>query len=99
VTVAYAVDLAELDSVIARMTRFQELLDRQLTHLDDTVTHLHLSWTGVAATAQKAAHDEWTSGARDMHEGLGEMIAAARSAHERYRAAVAANQAMWEGLA
>ena len=98
-SVAYAVDLAELDDVIARMTHFQELLDRQLTHLDTTVAHLHLTWTGVAATAQKAAHEEWTSGAREMHEGLGEMIAAARLAHELYQAAVAANQAMWEGLA
>ena len=98
-SVAYAVDLDELDDVISRMTRFQGLLDRQLAHLDTTVEHLHLSWTGVAATAQKTAHSEWTSGARDMHEGLGQMIAAARLAHELYRAAVTANQTMWDGLA
>ncbi|MEO6511987.1 MAG: WXG100 family type VII secretion target [Nocardioides sp.] len=98
-SVAYAVDLDELDDVIARMTKFQSLLDRQIAHLDTTVADLHLTFTGAAATAQQAAHQEWARGAREMHAGLGEMIGAAKLAHANYLAAVRANQAMWGPLA
>lgn len=95
----YAVDLDDLDEAIARMTRFQDLLERQIAHLDTTVADLHLTWTGAAAEAQRAAHDEWATGARAMHEGIGDMIAAARLAHANYLAAVTANQEMWGPLA
>jgi WXG100 family type VII secretion target len=98
VTVRYGVDLDELDLTISELTKLQALLERQLTHLDETVEGLHVTWTGAAATAHRAAHVEWTRGAREMHTGLTEMIAAAKLAHGNYHGAATANQTMWGSL-
>jgi WXG100 family type VII secretion target len=98
VSVRFDVDLDELDDTIASMTAFLKRLEDRLDHLDTTVADLHLTWVGDAAVAQRAAHEEWTRGARLMHQGLGEMIAAARLAHANYSAAATANQQMWGQL-
>lgn len=97
-SVRFDVDLEELDDVIGRLTGFQRQFERRLEELDRTVADLHLTWTGQAAAAQRKAHEEWARGARQMHAGLVRMTAAARLAHDRYRAAAAANESMWGGL-
>jgi WXG100 family type VII secretion target len=91
----FTVDLEELDAVIGDLTGFESRFIGRLAELDDLVTHLHGTWTGDAAGAQKRAHEQWASGAREMHQALVEMREAAQRAHANYGAAADANAQMW----
>lgn len=92
----FTVDLEELDAVIGDLSGFENRLTGRLTELDDLVSALHLSWSGDAAGAQKGAHEQWASGAREMHQALVEMREAAQRAHANYGAAADANAQMWQ---
>jgi WXG100 family type VII secretion target len=94
----YSVDLDELDRVIADMTAFEGRLTKHLAALDATVATLHGTWSGDAARAQKAAHDRWTKGAKELHKALAEMKAAAARAHRNYTSAGEANVRMWRSV-
>jgi WXG100 family type VII secretion target len=91
----FAVDLDELSAVIGDMRSFESRFQSRLAELDDLVARLHGTWTGEAAAAQQAAHDEWKAGATEMHQALVEMRDAARRAHGNYTSAAEANRAMW----
>ena len=91
----FAVDLDELDAVIADMATFDERLTTRLAELDDMLAELHGVWTGAAADAQRQAHAQWTEGAAEMRKALLEMRDAARRAHANYSAAAEANARMW----
>ncbi|GAA3832740.1 WXG100 family type VII secretion target [Nocardioides panacisoli] len=92
----YKVDLDLLDQRIAQMERFEAALDRELARLDEAVSKLHDTWSGLAAQAQRDAHERWRQGARDMRTALGGLRAAARMAHGNYHGAIEANRTMWE---
>lgn len=91
----FSVDLDELTAVIEDMRSFEARLQDRLDELDDLMSRLHATWTGSAAQAQRAAHDEWRAGAAEMHRALVEMREAARTAHANYTAAAEANAGMW----
>ena len=91
----FAVDLAELDAVIADLRSFESTLRGRLVELDATVDELHGAWSGAAADAQKDAHARWKEGAEEMHRALVEMREAADRAHANYSAAADANARMW----
>ncbi len=77
----FTVDLDELDAVIGDLTGFETRFSGRLAELDDLINALHLTWTGEAAGAQKGAHEQWRSGALEMHHALVEMREAAQRAH------------------
>ena len=52
---------------------------------------LHGTWEGLAATAQREAHQEWSHGMAAMHAALSELRAAARLAHGHYVDAATTN--------
>ena len=56
---------------------------------------MQADWSGEAANAQSEAHRRIAAGAKDLHQGLAGMQAAARKAHASYSAAVQANVSTW----
>ena len=95
---AFGVDLEELDSVIADVERTETSLETLTTDLERQIAALQSVWEGLAADAQQAAQLEWDQGMRAMRTALGELRAAARSAHGNYTAGAEANVSMWESL-
>lgn len=91
----FTVDLEELDATVIRLDAFVEYLEGKLGELDRRIAGMRDDWTGDAADAQRTAHDEWTTGAQQMREGVDAMWAAARAAHSSYQAAVTANLRMF----
>ncbi|WP_063057440.1 WXG100 family type VII secretion target [Nocardia sienata] len=89
---AFQVDLEELDNITARVGNFIGFLSDSLTALDQRMTALHSTWGGEAATAQRDAFQQWAVGATDVAEGIDAMRKAARSAHDRYTAAIETNR-------
>jgi WXG100 family type VII secretion target len=94
--VRYQVDLDELRRVIDSLDAFQRMLDGRLTALDHVNGELHGTWEGEAAQANTIAHRKLTDGAREVHQALLAMHAAARQAHTSYRAAADANVQTWK---
>lgn len=94
----YTVQTEELDSVIARMARFEEDLAQAIDNADARVQQMHVNWSGEAAEQQRAAHERWQADAVRMHAALRRLRAIAQSAHANYTATVATNSAMWSGL-
>ncbi|MFI5716495.1 WXG100 family type VII secretion target [Nocardia sp. NPDC051750] len=92
---AFQVDLAELENITARVGNFVGFLADSLTGLEQRISTLHQTWGGEAATAQKDAFRQWSTGATDVAEGIDTMRLAARAAHDRYTAAIEANRQMF----
>lgn len=91
----YSVDLAQLAQVIDQLDRFDRYLESALDQVERRVNQLHGTWTGQAAQAHQAAHDEWKRGAGDMRTGLSTMRAIASTAHSNYTDAATVNSHMW----
>ncbi|MHA3703432.1 WXG100 family type VII secretion target [Jatrophihabitans sp. YIM 134969] len=91
----YRVDLDALDDTITFMQSTSDTVAAELAALDAHIAQLHDVWSGDAAGAQWAAHQEWSAGAAEMRAALDAMREAARTAHTNYSNAVAANQQMW----
>jgi WXG100 family type VII secretion target len=94
----YSVDLEELDLLVAEMTACERGLEELAADVEREMAALREVWEGLAAEAQRAAHEEWATGMAEMRQALGRLRAAARTAHDNYTAAGAANAAMWERL-
>ncbi len=91
----YSVDLAALDACVARIVALEDFAAKRLAEIDERVDHVQQIWTGEAAAAQRAAHQEWVTGFAIMQTGLKALRAAAAASHRNYSAAVAANASMW----
>lgn len=92
----YSVRLAQLAEVIERLERFDRHVEQALQDADRRVDALHVTWSGEAAVAHRAAHEGWVRGAAEMRAGLGRMRTVAATAHANYIGAVTANCRMWE---
>lgn len=90
----YSVDLEELAGVAAGMKAFQTSFEQRLGQLEKLVSDLHLTWHGEAAAAHLRAHQQWVTGAREMHEGISDMHGAATTAHDNYHSAGTSNAEM-----
>ncbi|GAA4376319.1 WXG100 family type VII secretion target [Nocardioides caricicola] len=88
----YGVDLDELVATVDEMARCGAALEALL----DEVARIQLPWSGRAADAQAAAQAQWEAGFRSMRAALGEMRAAADTAHANYADAADTNLRMWE---
>lgn len=95
---SHRVDLDQLEWAITDLEAFERHLEREVAKLEALVAELSGSWSGDAATAHQQAHQLWTQGASRMRTALAQMRSAARTAHDNYGAAVAANLAMWQSL-
>jgi WXG100 family type VII secretion target len=94
----FTVDLARLAEMIEQLSSFDRYLEQALDEAGRRVDELHVSWSGEAASAQRAAHQEWVRGAEDMRAGLATMRAIAATAHGNYSSAVTTNTRMWEQI-
>lgn len=96
---SYSVDPDELDQVISDLEALEAELSSATDDLARQMARLHETWEGLSAVAQREAHQEWEHGMVAMRGALGELRAAARTAHSNYGVATGANVSMWEGLA
>lgn len=91
----FRVNLPELDSVIADLSKFDQDAEAVSADVGKLVDDLRIGWTGDAAQAQRDAHDRWKHGAEEMRTALSDLHEVAKTAHENYSGAVAANVGMW----
>lgn len=91
----YRVDLGQLEAVMARLERFDRVLEWVLADADQQVERLHRTWTGQAAAQHREAHQKWAQGAADLKQALAEMHQVAATAHGNYSRAADTNVAMW----
>lgn len=94
----YSLDADELDAVITDLERTETALDAFTTDLEAQLRTLHDTWEGLAARAHVVAHEEWTTGMKDMREAIADLRAAARAAHGNYTGAAETNRSMWEQM-
>ncbi|TQM26215.1 WXG100 family type VII secretion target [Nocardia bhagyanarayanae] len=92
---SHRVDLALLDSIVARMKGFEGFFDEQIAAFDTAIGKLQTGWEGDAASAQQAAHSRLMAAAKEIRDGIEDMRLAAQAAHSNYTQAIAANVAMW----
>ncbi|MFI1463822.1 WXG100 family type VII secretion target [Nocardia carnea] len=84
------VDTDALDALNAQLRGLLGFTDDQLILLQQRMNQLHNGdgaaepWTGEAAAAARAAMDTWNAGAQKMRDGLAEMEAASKNAHNSY---------------
>lgn len=81
--------------LVAAMAQLDRDAEGICADVDATVTELHVSWSGEAAAAQRAAHDRWSAGAAEMRAALADLHRTGDTAHANYTAAITANQSMW----
>lgn len=91
----FEIDLVQLDGAVDTMASFGRFVEDSLADVERQVSDLHLTWSSPAATAQRAAHDRWATGVKEMRENLAELREVARIAHTNYQGAVDTNSRMW----
>lgn len=87
----YRVELEELLAFVDRLQAFEQRAEAIATRVDEQIASLHDSWSGEAATAHRAQHDEWMSAATQMREAVADMRDAAKCAHRNYTDAAQLN--------
>lgn len=94
----FSIDPDELDEVILDLQKCEQELQELADDLDRHMQTLQEQWEGLAADAQAEAHAEWTQGMLAMRSALGDLRAAARTAHGNYTTAARTNREMWSRL-
>ena len=87
----YRVELDELLAFADKLQAFEGRAEVIATQIDQRIAGLHETWSGIAATAHRAQHDEWVAGATQMREAVAELRAAAHNAHRNYTDAAQLN--------
>ncbi|WP_084505520.1 WXG100 family type VII secretion target [Nocardia harenae] len=95
----FSVDLAEVEQVISRLAGLAGFLADHIDQIDAKVSTLlgGTAWEGAAAQAYGTAQQQWSAGARQFVDGVREMSAAARTAHDSYTEAGAVNTRLFRG--
>lgn len=62
----YRVELDELLAFADKLQAFERRAEALATQIDQRIAGLHETWSGSAATAHRAQHDEWMAGATQM---------------------------------
>lgn len=92
----FTIDADELDEVIGDVVKCETALSTLTADLAKQIKALQSVWEGLAADAQKEAHEEWTTGMRGMRTALKDLRAAAKLAHTNYTGAAQTNLTMWK---
>jgi WXG100 family type VII secretion target len=87
----YRVELDELLAFANQLQAFEQRAELVATQVDERIVSLHDTWSGDAATAHRAQHDEWMAGAVQMREALTHLRDAAHGAHRNYTDAAQRN--------
>lgn len=87
----YRVELDELLAFIDRLQSFETRAQDIATGVDARISELHQTWSGDAAAAHRARHDEWMAAAAQMREALAKLRTAADGAHRNYTEAAQLN--------
>lgn len=87
----YRVELEELLAFVDKLQAFEQRAEAIASRVDGRVASLHTGWSGDAAAAHRASHDEWTAAATQMREAAAELREAAHTAHRNYTDAVRVN--------
>jgi WXG100 family type VII secretion target len=90
----YHVELEELLAFVETLHAFEQRADAIAARVDGQIADLHTSWSGDAAAAHRAHHDEWMTAATQMREALAQLREAAHTAHRNYTEAGLLNMAM-----
>ena len=85
------VELEELLAFVDRLQAFEQHAEAIATRVDGQIVDLHNTWSGNAAAAHRARHDEWMTAATQMREALAQLRAAAHRAHRNYTEAANLN--------
>lgn len=95
----YAVDLEELEGVIADLEKCERALESLTNDVEHHMKTLQSTWEGLSAQAQAEAQTEWEEGLADMRAALADLRAAARVASDNYQLMISTNTGIWRGLA
>ncbi|MFI6773620.1 WXG100 family type VII secretion target [Nocardia sp. NPDC050412] len=91
----FAVELDELEQIIARLSGLAAFIVDHLDEIDQRIATLRgTGWEGIAAQTYSEAHQQWITGAREFAEGIRDMTDAAKAAHEAYSEAAEVNSKM-----
>lgn len=80
----HRVELDELLTFVERLQSFEQRAETIASRVEQQVAALHDGWSGDAAAAHRAQHDEWMASSHQMREALGQLRAAAHNAHRNY---------------
>lgn len=94
----FAVEVEEVESVVADLAATQRRLEQLAADLDRQMSALHADWAGHAATAHDAARRRWRASLDDLGAALASLAAAGERAAGCYRAGCEDNVAMWRQL-
>lgn len=86
-TLAFSVDLDQLEQLAARMRGYKAAVADQLAVLEAKAKEVQAVWSGDAGVAYAQAHREWLAGVTDMQDGLAVLEDAVKMAHAGYTAA------------
>lgn len=90
----YRVELDELLAFVDTLQSFEQRAEAIASRVDGQIATLHVGWSGDAAAAHGASHDEWMAAANQMREALSDLRIAADTAHRNYTDAVRTNLEM-----
>jgi WXG100 family type VII secretion target len=90
----YRVELEELLAFVEKLSVFEQQAEAIAARVDGQIADLHTTWSGEAAAAHRANHDEWTAAAAQMRQALGQLRETAHTAHRNYTEAVKVNLEM-----
>lgn len=89
------IDLATLVELTGELESITTDMERELTSLDKAVKALEGKWEGETKGAFSGDYQSWRTTSTDLHGALKSLHASAKTAHDNYVAAKAANLSMW----
>jgi len=92
---AFRVDPVTLTEAVARMGDYVRYVESMVSEIDSLVAHVHVTWSGEAADANREAHRHWAHGEALIREALAQLRSAGATAHANYCEVMAVNLAMW----
>lgn len=90
----YRVELEELLGFVDKLQSFEQRAEAIAARVEGEIASLHETWSGEAAAAHRAQHDEWATAASQMREAINQLRDAAHSAHRNYTEAAQLNMDM-----
>lgn len=95
---SYALDSAELDTIIKELTACRAHLVERVNDLRLQVRRLHDTWDGLSAEAHLVAQAEIDQGLADMNAALAVFTRAQENARDGYQLVWDANVTMWTAV-
>ncbi|WP_067904767.1 WXG100 family type VII secretion target [Nocardia vaccinii] len=91
----YSVDLVGLQRLVDDTAKLEATIEDLAAEIDKSIEQLHVTWTGAAADAHRAAHDNRIAAVSEMREALSMLRAKLATAHAAYHRVGPTNQGMW----